>query len=385
MKYRLLDFLQCPHCKDQVYLHVFKENKVSYKDTDKLSNENMCPAGCNNPDPKIKKTPETENHCKACYESEIIEGLLTCKCGKVFPVVRSVPRFLPDAFDQHPEFTKKYFNTINKYDKAVSATEKEHFKKMFKETQGMFATQWKKWGRSERLFGFTDAEARDWFLTDLTGKDVDADYFKGKVVLEVGCGHGRFVQILNNLCNEYVAFDLGSGVDLAHEITQDRPNVHIIQANAMMPPLKEEGFDYVWSHGVLHHTPSTRDAFNAISKLPKKRSGRIYIWVYHKGGFLWEYGNRLIRSITTRLPSSVMHIIAYSLVPLLYLIPAYNKRVNLSNMSWAECALSTHDWLSPKYQWHHSVEEVMSWYKEQGFRDIEQTSANGVGITGVRK
>ena len=161
--------------------------------------------------------------------------------------------------------------------------------------------------------------------------------------------------------------------------------MHIVQANAMTPPLKDGMFDYVWSHGVLHHTPSTRDAFNAISTLPKKHTGRIYIWVYHKGGFIWEYGNRLVRTITARLPSSVMHVIAYSLVPLLYLIPAYNKRVNLSNMSWSECALSTHDWLSPKYQWHHSVEEVMSWYKEGGYKDIEQTSQPAEGITGVRK
>lgn len=385
MKYRLLDFLRCPHCKGTLELHVFSEKKVTYKESKGLNDDNLCPADCNNPDPSIIKTEGASGHCKACYESDIEEGLLACGCGKTYPVVKSVPRFLPDAFDQHPEFTKKYYETINKYDKAVSAAEKEHFNKMFKETQGMFATQWKKWGRSERLFGFTDEEARAWFLRDLTSRDVDADYFKGKTVLEVGCGHGRFVQILNGLCDEYVAFDLGSGVDLAHEITADRPRVHIIQANAMMPPLKDEMFDYVWSHGVLHHTPSTKDAFTAISKLPKAGKGRIYIWVYHKGGFVWEYGNRLIRSVTTRLPLSVMHVIAYSLVPLLYLIPAYNKSVNLSNMSWAECALSTHDWLSPKYQWHHSPEEVISWYEELGYKDIEQTSAAGVGITGVRK
>jgi uncharacterized protein YbaR (Trm112 family)/SAM-dependent methyltransferase len=384
MKYRLLDFLQCPDCKDLVELHVFRNNNISYADTEKLNDENVCPAACKNPDPDIHKTQNAKNHCKACYESEITEGLLTCNCGKAYPIVRGIPRFLPDAFDQNPEFTQKYYEVIQKYDKAISAAEKEHFEKMFKKTQGMFATQWKKWGRSDRLFGFTDDEAREWFLRDLTSKDVDADYFKGKTVLEVGCGHGRFVQILNDLCDEYVALDLGSGVDLAHEITQDRPKVHIIQANAMSPPLKEESFDYVWSHGVLHHTPSTKDAFIAISKLPKAGTGRIYIWVYHKGGFIWEYGNRLVRSVTTRLPSSVMHVIAYSLVPLLYLIPAYNKDVNLSHMSWAECALSTHDWLSPKYQWHHSVEEVMSWYQKKGYKDIEQTSAAGVGITGVK-
>ena len=128
---------------------------------------------------------------------------------------------------------------------------------------------------------------------------------------------------------------------------------------------------------VLHHTPSTRDAFNAISTLPKTGQDEFTFGSIIKGDLSGNMGNRLVRTITARLPSSVMHVIAYSLVPLLYLIPAYNKRVNLSNMSWSECALSTHDWLSPKYQWHHSVEEVMSWYKEGGYKDIEQTSAAG--------
>jgi len=385
MKYTLLDFLRCPHCRKELEVHVFEEKRVSYDKTEILDDDNECPADCKNPDSEIQKTRGSGHHCKRCYENEIHEGLLICECGKVYPVVRAIPRFLPDAFDQNPEFTGKYYDVIKKYSQAINETEKEHFNKLFKETQGMFATQWKRWGRSERLFGFTDAEAREWFLRDLTSKDIDADYFREKAVLEVGCGHGRFVQILNDLCGEYVAFDLGDGVELAREITQDKPKVHIVQANAMYPPLKEDSFDYVWSHGVLHHTPSTREAFNAISKLPKKKSGRIYIWVYPKGGFIWEYGNRLVRNITTRLPASVMHVIAYCLVPFLYVIPAYNKRVNLSNMSWSECALSTHDWLSPKYQWHHTPEEVVSWFEEQGYGNVEQTSANGVGITGVKK
>lgn len=382
MKYRLFDFLQCPHCKGQFEIRVFKDTKVSYTD-ETLNDNNLCPSDCKNPDTKITKTKEAQTHCKQCYESKIVEGLLTCKCGKAYPIVREVPRFLPDAFDQHPEFTKKYYDNVKQF-LGVNMKEKKHFNKMFKETQGTFGKQWKKWGRSERLYGFTDDEAREWFLTDLTSKDVNADYFNGKTVLEVGCGHGRFVKILNNLAGEYITLDLGPGVDLAYAITQEQPRVHIIQANLMTPPLKEESFDYVWSHGVLHHTPSTREAFNMVSKLPKKHTGRLYIWVYHKGGVIWEYGNRFVRSITTRLPANVLYFISYAVVPLLYLIPAYNKRVNLSNMSWSECALSTHDWLSPKYQWHHSPEEVMSWFKEQGYKKIERTSANGVGITGVR-
>ena len=51
MKYRLLDFLQCPHCKDNLELHVFKKDKVSYDNTEDLKGDKACPSGCKNPDP----------------------------------------------------------------------------------------------------------------------------------------------------------------------------------------------------------------------------------------------------------------------------------------------------------------------------------------------
>lgn len=203
--------------------------------------------------------------------------------------------------------------------------------------------------------------------------------------MEVGCGHGRFVKILNEFDCENIGLDLSPSIDLVYEIIKDKPTAHVIQANLMNSPLKEESFDYVWSHGVLHHTPSTKEAFNIVSKLPKKHVGWLYIWVYPKGGFIWEYGFKFIRSITTALPPKLLYYISYALVPFLYIVPAYNERVNLSNMSWSECALSVNDWLAPKYQWHHTKEEVVSWFEECGYKDIEILPANGVGVTGIRK
>ena len=81
------------------------------------------------------------------------------------PVVRSIPRVLPDAFDQHPDFTQKYYEIIKKYDQAISTAEKEHFMKMFKVNSGDICNPVEKVGASEILFGFTDDEAREWFLT----------------------------------------------------------------------------------------------------------------------------------------------------------------------------------------------------------------------------
>lgn len=383
MKYRLFDFLQCPHCKGEFEVHVYKG--VNQPCTSELlKDDDMCPSHCKNPDTRITKTEGAVRHCKKCYETEILEGLLPCSCGKAYPVVRGVPRMLPDAFEQHPGFTQEYYGNVEKY-LGANAREKEHFEKMFKEVQGMFGKQWEIWGKTERIYGFTEEQAREWFLTHTTSKQIDESYFKGKIALEVGCGHGKYVKILNELGCENIGLDLGPSVDLVYEITKDHPTAHVVQGNAMEPPLKEESFDYVWSHGVLHHTPSTKDAVNACSKLPKKHTGWFYVWVYHKGGVIWEYGNRLLRSITTRLPEKAVIVLSYALAPLLYIIPAYNKDVNLSKVSWSECALSINDWLAPKYQWHHSAEEVISWYEEFGYKDIEITPANGVGIIGKRK
>jgi uncharacterized protein YbaR (Trm112 family) len=333
MKYRLFDFIQCPDCKGQFEIQVFKSTDITYN-SDILVDNNSCPANCKNPDISINKTEEAQSHCKKCYETEILEGLLTCQCGKVYPIVRGIPRFLPDAFDQHPEFTSKYYEHIDKQ--------------------------------------------------NINAK-IDASYFKGKTVLEVGCGHGRFVKIVNELGSENIGMDLGPSVEIVYELTKDKPTAHVIQGNAMYPPIKDDSFDYVWSHGVLHHTPSTTNAFKAVSHLPKKDGGWFYIWVYPKKGFFWEYGNRFVRYFTTRLPEKVLYGISFILVPLLYLIPAYNRHVNPSNVSWKECALSVNDWLGPKYQWHHTDYEVMAWFKDREYKDIEVLPTTGCAVTGVRK
>ena len=45
-------------------------------------------------------------------DTDVDEGLLRCGCGRVFPIVRGIPRVLPDAFALHPEFTIRYASRL---------------------------------------------------------------------------------------------------------------------------------------------------------------------------------------------------------------------------------------------------------------------------------
>lgn len=137
MKYTLLDLLQCPHCESSLEIHTFTSDVIKYEDNT-LRDDNVCPSSCSNPDKEIIKKDDTQGHCRKCYEYEIDEGLLSCGCGKAYPVIRGIPRFLPDSFDQHSEFTQKYYNEIKKYEKDMDSKDKEYFRKMFKKTQGTF-------------------------------------------------------------------------------------------------------------------------------------------------------------------------------------------------------------------------------------------------------
>ena len=45
-------------------------------------------------------------------DGDVVEGLLRCDCGRVFPIVRGIPRILPDAFAINPEFVDRYASRL---------------------------------------------------------------------------------------------------------------------------------------------------------------------------------------------------------------------------------------------------------------------------------
>ena len=232
-----------------------------------------------------------------------------------------------------------------------------------------FELEWKLYGNSERIYGHTEQMAKEYLFKQF-GHGLTEEWFKGKRILDAGCGHGNLVKIFADMGAETVGVDLNEEVcKISKEKVKHLPNAKIVHHD-LLDSLSALGeFDFVFSSGVIHHTPNARKAFKNLAKATKK-GGYLGVWVYPKGSWLWENSNKFVRFFTTKLPKKMLYYLCYIPVPMMYFVPVYS-RTHPSRNTWKECAQCAYDWLAPKYQSHHTYEELKSWYGEEGFHDIK--------------
>ncbi len=296
--------------------------------------------------------------CGASYTAATDE--LRCPAGHTVPVVRGVPRFVSgDAYAANFGLEWTTFST----------------------TQLDGADRPRDWTRD--LYGHgpvTAAEesARTFRLkTGLAPEDL-----RGKRVLDVGCGMGRFLDVAARDAAHAVGIDLTRAVDSAAHNLAGRENVDLLQADLRSLPLRDGSFDVIYSIGVLHHTPDTRDAFRGLLRLLKP-GGTVAIWVYHRPPWRRPWlppshaFSDALRVVTTRLPHGVLLSLCRARArmhdrvknPLLAkvlrkVIPANEH----PDFEWR--VLDTFDWYSPRYQWKHTDDEVRGWFEESGLTDV---------------
>jgi SAM-dependent methyltransferase len=199
----------------------------------------------------------------------------------------------------------------------------------------------------------------------------------GKVVLDAGCGMGRFAEIVQQHGGEYVGLDYSLAIDAAQSNAGHLPNVHFVQADIFNPPFKDQAFDLIFSLGVLHHTPDPRRAFASLPRVLKP-GGKLSVTVYDAGNKVYVANTRFWRQFTTRLPRRTLHALSYAAGPLYYLWTAplignVLRAVAFISLErdWRWRVLDTFDWYSPRYMSWHTHPEVFGWFKENGFKEIE--------------
>ncbi len=249
-------------------------------------------------------------------------------CGASYPVVRGIPRFAGESY------TASFGRQWNRYDVARD-----------EEDEATFPVK--------------------------TG--VAPSALKGLLVLDAGCGGGRYAMLNARHGARVIGVDLSTAVEKAASLCADFSNASIVQADLLDLPLAEGEFDFAFSIGVLHHSPDPRRAFAQVAARVK-RGGRLAVWLYRRNTLPQEWINSALRAVTTRLPARVLEPICVGLgvlggVPVLN--RTLNKVVNFSNHpDWTLRVCDSFDWYAPRYQSHHTVAELKGWFAEEGFTDL---------------
>ncbi len=257
-------------------------------------------------------------------------GLMCSGCAATFPVVGEVPRLAGEAY------------------------------------VASFGRQWNR-------FDVVRDEEDEAIFRVKTG--VDPRDLRGLLVLDAGCGGGRYARVAARHGARVVAVDLSDAVDRAAVTCEGLPGVQIVQADLLDLPLGDGAFDLAFSIGVLHHGPDPRAAFGQVARKVRP-GGRLAVWLYRRNAPPQEWINSALRSVSTRLPARVLEPLCVGLgalggVPLAN--RALNKVANFSNHpDWTLRVCDNFDWYAPKYQSHHTLDELSRWFAEEGYADLTE-------------
>jgi SAM-dependent methyltransferase len=132
---------------------------------------------------------------------------------------------------------------------------------------------------------FDEVEARKYFVEAHIPRLAEFERWRGKRVLEIGCGIGTDTVQFVRAGAQVTAVDLSSA---SLELTRRRMEVYGLDATLIQANVEElsnvvpvEKYDLVYSFGVLHHTPHPERAFAELRKYMDAES-ELRIMVYNR-------------------------------------------------------------------------------------------------------
>ena len=142
----------------------------------------------------------------------------------------------------------------------------------------------------------------------------------------------------------------------------------------LLRPSKPQQFDFVYSHGVLHHTWSTKEAVGRAASL-LRTDGTLYVWLYGFDDVRISVARRVAyalesvtRPLIARLPGPVATLVLTPTVPA-YVLASYMGLASGTHGGTYSAAQALHaarDRFTPRFAHRHEVEEVVGWYREAG-------------------
>jgi len=213
----------------------------------------------------------------------------------------------------------------------------------------------------------------------------------GKVILDAGCGIGRYCKFIGDYGAQVVGVDISwSGLSAARG---NAPGAALIQGDLLNIPLNDDCVDAAFSIGVLHHLPDPAAGFREVARLVRP-GGKLAVWVYSgvqpEFDTKWQLYNDFLHEVTRSLPPDVLYeIVSRYAVPIRDAYqPEWNALHQLMrpayNPSDEQCISDMFDWHAPTYRFYHTYDEVKGWFDACGF-NVSWCGDFPVSVTGIKR
>lgn len=178
-------------------------------------------------------------------------------------------------------------------------------------------------------------------------------FFKGKRVLDAGCGSGRYTYAMQELGADVVSIDVSTEAIKKCQLINPKAKV--------LSVFEAEGeYDFILSWGVLHHTPNPKKGFDRLVSLLKP-GGIIHIMVYRRSHQdKYEEYRKIFPTLSEKQKIATC------------------KKLGKKNVhGW-------YDALNPEYNFSYTDGEVLRWFEDHKLTEIKFTTPNSnINVNGL--
>ena len=236
------------------------------------------------------------------------------------------------------------------------------------------------------------------FLFEEWIKPHTLESFRGKSVVDCGCGGGQHIEFIAPYASEVLGIDLNT-TEVAKKYVGRLPNVHLLEGDLATVQLSKK-YDIAYCIGVIQHTIDPDTTFANIKTFVKP-GGLVILWCYAKEGNWLNWGvlEPVKRAILLKLPrkallglSWILTVFLYPIIYTIYLLPLqflpyYYYFKNWRKLSFGRNQLNVFDKLNAPITNFITREQVTSWFNDREFADVHIDHYNGISwrASGVKK
>jgi|GEM_PF-474675 len=251
MNGRLVDFLADPHDGSELKLHIFE------------GDEELVRAG----------------------------ALINPQSGRWYPIRDAIPTLFVDALREgDAEFIARFGTPLNAALQEEGCAKVEHAQQDAEETADLQRIERERAARDDQAEDYDrllSIKVLDWFERPVYRRVMSA--VPNMLVLEAGCGTGRFTSLFAESAGELISVDMSRDSLLrnrARHVGKTASTVHWIQADLTHLPLKDDIFGAIAHVGVYEHIPSRdlRLQFLEHAKRVLGQDGTLLLSAYRYNG-----------------------------------------------------------------------------------------------------